>query len=122
MISLKNIYTKIPAAFLSAVAVALGLSAETFAAAKDIINQGSGATGASGQSLEGGIEIVTNILLFLIGTIAVIAIIIGGIKYTTSNGDASSIKSAKDTILYAVIGLIVAIMAYGIVRWVVNLF
>jgi len=70
----------------------------------------------------GVIENITNILLFAIGVIAVIVIIIGGIKYTTSNGDASQIKSAKDTILYSVVGLIVAIMAWGIVSFVVGRF
>jgi len=65
-------------------------------------------------------KIITNILLFLVGTAAVIMIILGGIKYTTSNGDASQIKSAKDTILYSVVGLIVAIMAWGIVTFVID--
>lgn len=68
------------------------------------------------------IKTVINILLFLIGIIAVVAIIIGGIRYTTSNGDSGAIKSAKDTILYAVIGLIVAIMSYAIVNFVVGAF
>jgi len=62
---------------------------------------------------------VTNLLLFLIGAIAVIVIIVGGIKYTTSDGDAAKIKSAKNTILYAVVGLVVAIMAGAIVNFVV---
>ncbi|MBH1980718.1 hypothetical protein I8H83_05585 [Candidatus Saccharibacteria bacterium] len=78
--------------------------------------------GGSGGNLQDGIQTVINLLLFLIGVISVIAIIIGGIRYTTSNGDAGQTKAAKDTIMYAVIGLIVAIMAYAIVRWVVNVF
>jgi multisubunit Na+/H+ antiporter MnhB subunit len=49
-------------------------------------------------------------------------IIIGGIRYTTSNGESSQIKSAKDTIMYAVIGLVVAILAYSIVNFVVDQF
>lgn len=68
------------------------------------------------------ITIVINILLFIIGIIAVIMIIVGGIRYTLSNGNASSTKEAKDTILYAVIGLIVASMAYAIVNFVVGAF
>ncbi len=51
-----------------------------------------------------------------------IMIVIGGIKYTTSNGDSSSVTSAKNTILYAVVGLIVAMMAYAIVNYVVGKF
>ncbi len=65
---------------------------------------------------------ITNILLFVLGTIAVIAIIIGGIKYTTSNGDASSIKSAKDMIMYAVVGLIAALLSWAIVGFVLDRF
>jgi hypothetical protein len=49
-------------------------------------------------------------------------IVLGGIRYTTSNGEASQVKGAKDTILYAVIGLIVAIMAFAIVNFVVDQF
>lgn len=63
---------------------------------------------------------LTNMILFVLGAIAVIMIVIGGVKYTTSNGDSNSIKSAKDTILYSVIGLVVAIMAYAIVHWVIS--
>lgn len=56
---------------------------------------------------------------FIIGAISVLMIIIGGIRYTTSNGDQSAITSAKNTILYAIIGLIVAILSYGIVHFVI---
>jgi type IV secretory pathway VirB2 component (pilin) len=65
---------------------------------------------------------IVNMLLYILGAIAVIAIIAGGIRYTTANGDASQTKLAKDTILYAVVGLIVAIMAWGIVNFVVSRF
>lgn len=68
------------------------------------------------------ITIVINTLLWVLGIIAVIMIIIGGIRYTTSNGDSSGLKSAKDTITYAVIGLVVAILAYSIVNFVVGRF
>lgn len=65
------------------------------------------------------VQQVINVLLFIIGVISVIMIIIGGIKYTLSNGDSSQITSAKNTILYAVIGLVVALLAYAIVNFVV---
>lgn len=63
---------------------------------------------------------VINTVLYVLAFIAVIMIIIGGIRYTTSNGDSGSIKSAKDTIMYAVIGLVVAIMAFAIVNFVIT--
>lgn len=54
------------------------------------------------------------------GIVAVIVIIIGGIRYTTSNGDAAGVKSAKNTILYAVVGLIVIIMASAITQFTIQ--
>ena len=65
---------------------------------------------------------IVNTLLFVLGTIAVIMIIVGGIRYTTSNGDQSQLSSAKNTILYSVVGLVVAIMAYAIVNFVIGMF
>ena len=63
---------------------------------------------------------VVNILLFIIGLISVIMLIWGGIRYTTSGGNANSVTAAKNTIMYAIIGLVVAIFAYAIVNWVVG--
>ena len=78
--------------------------------------------GGSADELPDRIKTIVNILLFVLGAIAVIMIIIGGIRYATSAGDAGSIKGAKDTILYAVIGLVVAILAYAIVNFVLGAF
>lgn len=63
---------------------------------------------------------VVNILLFVIGLISVIMLIWGGIRYTTSGGNANSVTAAKNTIMYAIIGLVIAIFAYAIVNWVVG--
>ena len=63
---------------------------------------------------------ITNALVYLIGAISVVMIIIGGLRYVLSNGDPKSTESAKNTILYAVIGLIVAIAAFAIVTFVTN--
>lgn len=63
---------------------------------------------------------VINILLFIAGIIAVIYIVIGGFRYVTSNGDSGSISKAKNTIMYALIGLVIAIMAYAIVNFVLG--
>jgi len=65
------------------------------------------------------IKNVINILLYAAGIIAVIMIIIGGISYTLSAGDQSKVTSAKNTILYAVVGLIVAALSFAIVNFVV---
>jgi hypothetical protein len=60
--------------------------------------------------------------LGVLGGIAVIMIVIGGIKYATSGGDSSGVSSAKNTILYSVIGLVVALLAWGIVTLVITYF
>lgn len=72
------------------------------------------------DSLSSMIRPITTTMLYIIGAIAVIMIIIGGIMYTISSGDPGKTKKAKDTILYSVIGLVVAIMAYGIVEFVLD--
>ena len=64
------------------------------------------------------IKNVINILLFLIGLIAVLMIVIAGFRFVTSNGDSNTISSARNTILYAVIGIVVAVSAYAIVNFV----
>ncbi len=63
---------------------------------------------------------IANILIFLTGAIAVIMLIFGGLRYVTSGGNPSSTKAAKDTIMYGIIGLVVAILAYAIVNFVVG--
>ena len=63
---------------------------------------------------------IVNVLLFVIGAVAIIMIIISGIRYTTSGGNANGVAAAKNTLLYSVIGLVVAIFAYAIVNWVVG--
>ncbi len=63
---------------------------------------------------------IVNILLFLIGAISVIMLIIGGIKYTISGGDSGQVTSAKNTILYAIVGLVVAFLAFAIVNYVLG--
>jgi hypothetical protein len=72
---------------------------------------------------EGGVfQTITNVLLFIIGAISVIMLIIGGIRYVVSGGDSSAVTSAKNTILYAVVGIVVAILAYALVNFVVTSF
>ena len=85
-------------------------------------NSDSAVCKSQGDSATNMITTVINILLYLVGIIAVIMIVIGGVRYTTSNGNATHVKEAKDTILYAIVGLIVAMMAYAIVNFVVGRF
>jgi len=65
---------------------------------------------------------IINVILYVLGILAVGFIIYGGVKYSMSAGDATKVKSAKDTIMYAIIGLIVAILAFAIVNFVIGSF
>ena len=73
------------------------------------------------QDLAGDVfKNIVNILLFIIGAVSVIMLIYGGIRYTTSGGNANSVTAAKNTIMYSIIGLVVAILAFSVVQFVVN--
>ena len=65
---------------------------------------------------------ITNVLLFVLGAISVIMIIIGGLRYVVSGGNATSVTAAKNTILYAIVGVIVALLAYAIINFVLTSF
>ena len=97
--------------------------------AANLACQGAGGSpGANGQScssadnknLGGIIKAVVNILIFIVGVVAVIMLIIGGFRYVLSGGDSAGVEGAKNTILYAIIGVIVAIMAYAVVNFVIT--
>lgn len=63
---------------------------------------------------------ILNTFTFIIGAVAVLMLIIGGFRYVTSNGDAQQVTSAKNTILYAVVGIVLAVMANAIVNFVLT--
>lgn len=63
---------------------------------------------------------IVNIISIIIGVIAVIMIIFGGFRYITSGGSAEKVTAAKNTILYALIGLIIVALAQAIVRFVLT--
>ena len=65
---------------------------------------------------------IVSVMLFTVGILSVIMLIFGGLRYIISNGDSKKVEAAKNTILYAIIGLIVAIMSYAIVNFVVSSF
>lgn len=63
---------------------------------------------------------ITNTALYAVGAISVIMLIWGGLRYVISGGDGKKVTDAKNTILYALIGLILAFLAYAIVNFVLN--
>lgn len=68
------------------------------------------------------IKTTINIILYILGSLSVIMIIYSGILYITSGGDANNVTKAKNTMLYSIIGLIVALLAYAIVNFVITTF
>jgi glucose uptake protein GlcU len=92
-------------------------------ASTSILNGANTACGASScnkTSIATIFENITNTLIFLVGAVAVIMIVVGGLRYVTSNGDSKRTQAAKDTIQYSVVGVVVAILSYAIVRFVAN--
>jgi hypothetical protein len=69
---------------------------------------------------EGIFKKVVNIMLFVIGAVAVIMLIYGGVKYVLSGGAQDKVAEAKNTILYAIVGIVVAILAFAVVNFVVT--
>ena len=68
----------------------------------------------------GAFRQVTNTILYIVGIVAVIMLIIGGIKYVVSGGDSKKVTDAKNTVLYAIIGLVIAFLAFAIVNFVIS--
>ena len=75
---------------------------------------------SKGENATSTVKNVINLLIFVIGIIAVIMVVVGGLRYVLSGGDSAGINTAKNTILYAIVGLVVAILAYSIVNFVLT--
>ena len=103
-------------------------SADAFAAdAKQQVCQGVGTVSGTGDCSAGNgpdfnsvVRTVLNILSALAGLVAVFMFMWGGFKYITSGGDSSKVSSAKGTLLYAIIGVVIVVFSQVIVQFVVN--
>ena len=73
-----------------------------------------------GEGFQGLVRNILNILSWVIGVVSVVMIIIGGFRYIISSGDSGQIQSAKNTILYAIVGLVIVLFAQLIVRFVIG--
>jgi magnesium-transporting ATPase (P-type) len=91
---------------------------ESIQGAVDSVQPANAATG----SLQTNIKNIINVMLILIGIVAVIMLIVGGFRYVLSNGNEKAVSGAKDTILYAVIGIVVALLSFAIVNFVLGQF
>lgn len=76
-----------------------------------------------GKNIDGNnglVKNIINVLLWVVGILAVIMIVWSGISYIISSGDSAKVTKAKNTLVYSVVGLIVAILAAAIVNFVIN--
>lgn len=111
-------------------ALALGLVfvfAPQVGAFNGTIQGGADAARGTGQTDQlfgstGVFQTITNVLLFILGAISVIMIIIGGLRYVISGGNSANVTAAKNTILYAIVGVIVALLSYAIIKFVLGSF
>ena len=74
----------------------------------------------NGSTLPGVIINILNAIIFVGGIVAAVFIVVGGFNYMTSAGDANKVAKAKNTIIYALIGLVVCVLAFAIVNWAIG--
>lgn len=75
-----------------------------------------------GDNNSGILTQMINMMLFAVGILSVIMLIYGGLRYVLSNGDSKKVDAAKNTILYAIVGLIIAMLSYAIINFIISLF
>lgn len=112
-------------------------SAFWFAMTNSVFAQGSGgtATEAPPATIQEGIDAanpggpsdlltvvknIVNVILFIVGFVAVVMLIVGGVRYVVSAGNDEAVGKAKNTILYAIIGLVIAILAFAAVNFIIT--
>ena len=98
-------------------ALALSTTAGAFAQVGLGIDQASTGQDTS-VDLPTILQNVINVLLFIVGVAAVIMLIVGAIRYAVSAGDQTAVANAKNTILYAIVGIVVAVLAFAAVDFV----
>lgn len=85
------------------------------------VRTANGCDGGSTDELPSTITGIINGVIGLLASIAVIFVVVGGVQYMTSGGDSGKVKTAKNTILYALIGLVICVLAFAITNWLVGI-
>lgn len=85
------------------------------------VRSAAGCTQNSENAFRDSLTKILNSIIAVVGLVSVIFVIIGGINYMTSAGDAAKLEKAKKTILYALIGLIICALAFAIVNFVIGI-
>ncbi|MEO5950688.1 MAG: hypothetical protein ABIQ04_04530 [Candidatus Saccharimonadales bacterium] len=124
MKSLKNIIASI--SIIASLAVSV-IVVPTSQALGGSISDGADAAKGTDQVTDlfgaaGVFTTISNVMLYIIGAVSVIMIIVGGLRYVVSGGNSTAITAAKNTILYAVIGILVALFAYAMINFVIGSF
>lgn len=81
---------------------------------------GNGCDPNASNEISSLIETIVNIMSIFVGVISVIMVIISGFKFITAQGDPQSISSARNTLTYALVGLVVAALAQVLVHFVLS--
>ena len=68
----------------------------------------------------GLVTTIVNVITYVAGVIVIFMIIFAGFRYITSTGDANKVNSAKNTLIYAIVGIIIIVMAQVIVHYIIN--
>lgn len=98
--------------------VAAGLSSDACAGLKEL--DSTEGCGSGANRFKNLIASVVRILSYLVGVIAIIMIMVAGFKYITSSGNPEGVSSAKNTLIYALIGIVVAVLAQFLVEFVLT--
>ena len=120
-------FVKITLGFLLAIfgALLVSIVISNSCSALSSIEAGANSAYGEGQATElfGSNGIFTKIistLLFLVGVMSVIMLIVGGMRYVISSGNAHSVNDAKNTILYAIVGIVASLIAYAVINFVLS--
>ena len=110
---------------LTGVGALLCLTTSRVLASALSVQEGADAARADGMPTElignnGVFSRLTNTILLIVGLISVIMLVYGGLRYILSGGDSKKVTDAKNTVLYAIIGLIISLLAFAIVNFVLN--
>lgn len=117
---------------IATLTVGLSVQASAQSAGRDSLKCGSGVDGfeggtasckdisGEGTKVQNLISNIINVISVIVGAVAVIMILFGGFRFVTAGGDTNAVSSAKNTIVYAIVGLIIVAFAQVIVRFVLQ--
>jgi cytochrome bd-type quinol oxidase subunit 2 len=122
---IKSATKKVSTAFASAYVLATVWSGRAYAAVTGGVAGGALEAKGDDQPTDlfgatGILTKITNTLLFAVGIVSVFMLIYGGLRYITSGGDTKRVTDAKNTVMYAIIGLIIAVLSYAIINFVIT--